>query len=177
VLSPEAVSALHEAKYPQGVHVVAQGHSIAQDETLSCLDVGPGGFLREEVGKENLSAVVIDRGNQGPLFVGKRGPPVGEASCCTKDLSVARFSLASRVMAAEFFGSLDDGSHRDLDAFLSQAVSQCRVVVVRNGQLWVLHDLSFLQQCMFYLTLCLGSESRRGSPHVGKGECVGVLPI
>ena len=38
-------------------------------------------------------------------------------------LSIVGFSLASRLMAIEFSGSIDDGGHRDLDSFVLQAIS------------------------------------------------------
>jgi len=96
--------------------------------------------VREEIGEEDLATEVIKGGNESPFFLGKGRPQVGggvvldqSADGTGYNRSVVGFSLASGVMAAEFLGSIDDSSHRDLNAILSQTVSQCRVVVVRDG--------------------------------------------
>jgi hypothetical protein len=70
VFAPQAVTSLDEAEDAQRVDVVAQRDCMGFYEGLGGLDVVPGRFDGEEVGKKQLAAVVIDGRDQGPLLLG-----------------------------------------------------------------------------------------------------------
>ncbi len=140
VFSPEAISSLDETKDSQRVYVVTQRQSIGLNQSLGCLDMGPGGLFGEEVSKEDLSAVIIDGSDQGPFLFGKRRPQVRRAVVldqstdrCGEHFSIVEFPFLPSLVAAQFLGPIDDGCDRNLDPFVLEPVSQCCVIVVRDG--------------------------------------------
>ena len=72
-----AVPVLNKAEDPQIVHVVAQRQSIGLHHGLRSLNMGPGGLLRDKIGVEQLAAVIIHRGDQGPFLLRKGRPKMG----------------------------------------------------------------------------------------------------
>ena len=62
------------------------------------------------------AAVIVDGGDQSPLFLGKGGPAVGGtimldqgADGSGQDLPVVGFLLPSGLMTAQLFSSINDG--------------------------------------------------------------------
>ena len=63
MLAPVAVAALDETKHAQVVDIILQGQAIRLHERLRGLNMRPGGFLQEEIRKEELAAVIVDGGD------------------------------------------------------------------------------------------------------------------
>ena len=59
VPSPEAISTLHKAEYSQRINVITQRDIVGEHYTFSSLDMGPGGFLLEEVSIQELPTKII----------------------------------------------------------------------------------------------------------------------
>jgi len=154
------------------------------NQPLGCLDVGPGGLLGEEIGKEDFTAVVINGRDQGPFLGGKGRPQMRRAVVLdqsadrgSQDLSIVGFPFLPSPVAAQFFGSIDDGCDRNLDPFVLEPVSQCRVIVVRDGEVWILNDLFFTEKSCLDFCRHFGRQPCGRSPSVGDREVVRVLSI
>ena len=52
MLAPDAVVALDKAKDRQRIYVVALGQAVGLDQSLSGVDVSPGGLLGDETGEQ-----------------------------------------------------------------------------------------------------------------------------
>ena len=184
VLAPEAVSPLDEAEDAQGVDIIAQGDTVGLHESLSGLDVAPGGLVREEVGEEQLATEVIDGGDQGPFLLRRRRPQVVRgivlhqgANGGGQHFAVVGFGSAVRDVTAERLGPTGDGGSGDGDALLLQPIAQGRVVVVRDGEVRVFDQLLLPEQ----LPGDLGFNSRRQlgwrCPLIGEGEGLGIVAV
>lgn len=68
----DAVPVLRKPKDPQVVHVIADWQTIVLHQMLCCLQVRPGRFMDEEIGKQQLAAIVVQRGEERP-FLGRIG--------------------------------------------------------------------------------------------------------
>ena len=70
------------------------------------------------------------------------------ANGSSQDFPVVHLSLPARFMAAELLGAFDDGSDGNIDPFLPQSISQCRVVVAGDGQVGILDDFLLVHQSL-----------------------------
>lgn len=161
MLAPEAVPALDEAEDAQGVDVVAQGDAIGPHESLGSLNVVPGGLLGEEVGKKELAAEVVDRGDEGPFLLGIGGPEVKGGIVLDQGADgrrqdfprVGLLPATVRDVAVQRFGARRDRRRGDIDPLLLQTIAQSRVVVARDGQPRILDQLFLPQELIFDLRI------------------------
>jgi len=70
VLSPEGVPPLNKSKDGMGVDIIGVGESVSKDDGLKGEDMSPGGFLFDESGIKDESAIIIQGSNEVPLFLG-----------------------------------------------------------------------------------------------------------
>ncbi len=94
------------------------------------LDVSPGGLRREKVSEKDLTTVVIDGGNQGPLLFGQGRPHMKGGVMlyqCTNGsgqyLTVMNLSFPARFVAVQFLGPVNDGGDGHFDPFLIKSIS------------------------------------------------------
>jgi hypothetical protein len=74
VLSPERLPSLDKSKDGMGVYVVTVREAVLKDNGLEGQDMSPGGFLFDQSGIKDQPAIVIERSDQIPLFLGRRSP-------------------------------------------------------------------------------------------------------
>ena len=61
-------------------------------------------------------------------------------------LAIMRFAFRMGFVAVQLLGPIGDGGRRHGDACLFQTVAQGRVIVIRNGELRVVHQFLLSQQ-------------------------------
>jgi hypothetical protein len=74
VLSPIGVPSLDKPEDGMGVDVVGVRESVSKEDCLKGQDMSPGGFLFDQGGVKDQPAIIIQGGNQVPLFLGCRCP-------------------------------------------------------------------------------------------------------
>ena len=74
VFSPEGVPSLNESKDAMGVHLVGVRESMVEDHRLQGQDMGPAGFLVNQSGIQEESAIIIQRSDEVPFLLGSGGP-------------------------------------------------------------------------------------------------------
>jgi hypothetical protein len=94
-----------------------------------------------------------------------------------KHLAIMNLSLLTRSVATQTFGTLDEGGHGDMDAFVGQAIAQGGVVVAGDGQVRILDDLLLFQQGPLDLCLNCGRQLGGCDSAVGNREGRRILAI
>jgi hypothetical protein len=73
-LVPEGVPSSDKSEDGVGVDIVGVRESVLKDDTLEGQDMGPGGFLFDQSGIKDQPAIIIQRGNEVPFFLGGWSP-------------------------------------------------------------------------------------------------------
>lgn len=71
---PEGVSSPDESKDRVRIDIVGVRESVTEDDGLEGQDMGPAGLCLKEDSIEHESAIIIQRSDQVPLFLGCRCP-------------------------------------------------------------------------------------------------------
>jgi hypothetical protein len=131
VLAPDAVPALDEAEDAKGVDVVAERDAVGCREGFNGLDMGPSRIFRNEISEEDLTAEIVDGGDQSPLLLGERGPKVYGGVVLNKspdggcqDFAVVYLSLLAGLVAAQLLGPSDDRVDRYFDIALEETIAK-----------------------------------------------------
>jgi hypothetical protein len=74
VLIPKGVSSPDKAKDRVGIDIIGEREAIAKDDGLKGLDVSPAGFFLDQGGIKDEPAVIIQRRDEIPFFLGGGRP-------------------------------------------------------------------------------------------------------
>lgn len=149
MVSPGRITALDEAEDRVRVDIVAQGKAVGAEDRLQGLDMRPRAFSTDKFGIEDEPGVVVDRGDQVPLFAGGGSPEVEGrvvlnelAGVLGQDRAVVDRALGPFEVGPVVLGAVDDRREGDLLAVVVfEGVLAVAVVVGPDGDGLVLDEL------------------------------------
>jgi hypothetical protein len=181
---PEAVPVADEAEDAEGIDIILQRHAIAADQGFRGLEMRPGCFLFEEVGKKDFATEIVKGRDQGPLRLGigrpavERGVVLDEgADGCRDDLAAMGLLFWPGSVAAQDLGALDDRRESDFKPEIVQPFSNGGVVEGRDRQVGILDHNPFLEETFSDQGLGVFGQSKGRVPMVGQGKASRIFPV
>jgi hypothetical protein len=151
MFSPDGIPALDEAENRVAVGVIGIGSAIAQNHAFQGRDVVPTGLFFNQLGVQQLTAVIIEAGDEIPLVSGIGRPLVMGgimldefADVIGQDFPVMGLPFRPAKEKVMFFSPFDNRRDRDLlSMLLPKKIPDITVVIVMDGDIRVF-DQSFL---------------------------------